>query len=287
MQPGGNDEIQAIRNEMDGLRAEVRSVRGAARPWWVRAVRPKTAKRLTRIGLVALMLAMPVMVSASHQFSDVPTSNTYHASIARLYGARLTGGCTATKFCPDANVTRGQMAAFLNRGLGRAAGGQFGTFDDDWTSIEAYFPVADVTLTAGGGTGGTAHAWATGNVAVWTNEPGVCPCEVEIYLVNDTTGEASDSYFATIGTEMPPPNPNDPDSPYAQIVMPASFLFTVDSGVPNLIELVAKVFPTTPPTAPFVAGYEGELQVLYVPFGAAGGNPRHPTTTQAITRGHR
>ena len=126
MQPGERDEIQAIRAELDELRTQVDAAGSAAGPSWLAraTARPRLAKRLTRMALVALMLALPVMVSASHNFSDVPTSHTFHTPISRLFGARLTTGCSSTKFCPGSNVTRGQMAAFLNRGLGRAA--------DDW-----------------------------------------------------------------------------------------------------------------------------------------------------------
>jgi hypothetical protein len=37
--------------------------------------------------------------------------------INRLFAAGVTGGCTATRFCPSANVTRAQMASFLVRGF--------------------------------------------------------------------------------------------------------------------------------------------------------------------------
>ena len=104
MQPVDRNEIQAIRAELEGLRAQVDAVGSARRPLVAgrgRAPRPKLAKRLTRVGLVALMLALPVVVSASHQFTDVPTSHTFHAAIARLYGARLTTGCSAIEVLPE------------------------------------------------------------------------------------------------------------------------------------------------------------------------------------------
>ena len=122
MQPGEREEIQVIHDRLEGLRAELDGVRSApsGSVRWARpAVRPRLARRLTRIGLVALMLALPVVVSASHQFTDVPTSHTFHTAISRLYGARLTTGCSSTRFCPGANVTRGQMAAFLHRAFGQ------------------------------------------------------------------------------------------------------------------------------------------------------------------------
>lgn len=44
-------------------------------------------------------------------------SSIFEPNINRLAEAGITGGCTATTFCPTANVTRGQMAAFLHRAL--------------------------------------------------------------------------------------------------------------------------------------------------------------------------
>ena len=92
-------------------------------------------RRLAVVGVAALILALPVAVSASHQFSDVPTSSTYHTTVSRLVGAGLTGGCGGGKFCPNAAVTRGQMSAFLNRGLGRGAYHADSTLDDHWAVL--------------------------------------------------------------------------------------------------------------------------------------------------------
>ena len=52
-------------------------------------------------------------------FSDVPTSYWAWMYIERLYAAGITGGCGTSplRYCPDAAVTRGQMAVFLLRGV--------------------------------------------------------------------------------------------------------------------------------------------------------------------------
>jgi hypothetical protein len=54
-------------------------------------------------------------------FTDDETS-IFEGSINRLAAAEITGGCTTTRFCPNAFVTRGQMAAFLHRMLTRGDG---------------------------------------------------------------------------------------------------------------------------------------------------------------------
>ncbi|HEX2766163.1 MAG TPA: S-layer homology domain-containing protein [Candidatus Limnocylindria bacterium] len=62
-----------------------------------------------------MLLAFPLGVLASHQFTDVPDSNPFHNDIDALVDSGVTSGCGGGKYCPSSNVTRGQMAAFLNR----------------------------------------------------------------------------------------------------------------------------------------------------------------------------
>jgi hypothetical protein len=72
-----------------------------------------------RLPLVAVALtaaiSFPLGVVASHSFSDVPTSHPFHADIAAVKDSGVSSGCGGGKFCPEDFVTRGQMAAFLNR----------------------------------------------------------------------------------------------------------------------------------------------------------------------------
>jgi hypothetical protein len=65
--------------------------------------------------LLGAAVAFPLGVLASHQFSDVPDSNQYHADIDALADSGVTTGCGGGKYCPDDFVTREQMAAFMNR----------------------------------------------------------------------------------------------------------------------------------------------------------------------------
>jgi len=80
---------------------------------------PTRPHRLTAlVAAMTVLIAAPIAVSASHRFDDVSDSNTFHRDIAWLADADVTRGCNPpanTQFCPDDNVTRGQMAAFMNR----------------------------------------------------------------------------------------------------------------------------------------------------------------------------
>jgi hypothetical protein len=82
---------------------------------------PRTRRRLLAALVLGVALAVPGVTLASHFFTDVPDGHTFHTNIANLAGAGITAGCGGTNYCPDASVSRGQMAGFLNRGLGRVA----------------------------------------------------------------------------------------------------------------------------------------------------------------------
>ena len=82
-----------------------------------------------------------------HPFSDVVA---FEFEISWLYREGITGGCTATRFCPSNPVTRGQMAAFLDRALGLPSTGTDFFDDDDGTTFEGSIN----RLAASGITGG-------------------------------------------------------------------------------------------------------------------------------------
>lgn len=74
-------------------------------------------KRLLLVTIaVAVILTIPVAVFATDVFSDVPDSDWAHDDISWLAEKGLTNGCGPGLFCPDANVTRKEIAAFTHRG---------------------------------------------------------------------------------------------------------------------------------------------------------------------------
>src|SRR5690606_22238150 len=91
----------------------------------------------------ALLLSFALLVSigvpnanASLRFSDVAESNVFSGDIDWLASRGVTAGCTPPdnpRFCPNDNVTRGQMAAFLVRALDLEAGDA--SFDDTAGSV--------------------------------------------------------------------------------------------------------------------------------------------------------
>jgi hypothetical protein len=55
---------------------------------------------------------------ASPTFGDVPTSDPGFQYIEALAASGITGGCGGGNYCPDASLTRRQMAVFLAKALG-------------------------------------------------------------------------------------------------------------------------------------------------------------------------
>jgi hypothetical protein len=64
---------------------------------------------------------------ATPYFTDVTASHAYFRWIQKMGELGITSGCTASTYCPDDPVTRGQMAVFIIRArLGLATADAFG-----------------------------------------------------------------------------------------------------------------------------------------------------------------
>ena len=65
--------------------------------------------------LVTVMIVAPTAAIAGHNFSDVPSTHLFHGDIEWMLDNGITTGCGAARYCPESNVTRGHMAAFMKR----------------------------------------------------------------------------------------------------------------------------------------------------------------------------
>jgi hypothetical protein len=61
-----------------------------------------------------LARALDLPASPTDHFTD-DDGSTHEADINAIADAGITTGCSATTFCPTADTTRGEMAAFLHR----------------------------------------------------------------------------------------------------------------------------------------------------------------------------
>jgi hypothetical protein len=48
----------------------------------------------------------------------VPTTHPFFQFVEALVASGITAGCGGGNYCPDAALTRGQMAVFLSKALG-------------------------------------------------------------------------------------------------------------------------------------------------------------------------
>jgi hypothetical protein len=79
--------------------------------------------------------AAEVFMDANYTGRFLDDDNSVHEdNINWLAASGITMGCTATRFCPEDTVTRGQMAAFIQRALG-LPNGSGDTYRDDNNSI--------------------------------------------------------------------------------------------------------------------------------------------------------
>jgi len=68
------------------------------------------------VGITWHRQVSPAPGSAS--FNDVPTGHPFFQFIEALAASGITAGCGGGNYCPDAPLTRGQMAVFLSKALG-------------------------------------------------------------------------------------------------------------------------------------------------------------------------
>ncbi|MFP3883416.1 MAG: 5'-nucleotidase C-terminal domain-containing protein [Actinomycetota bacterium] len=104
------------------------------------------------LAMVASLMVVATSAGAADRFEDVPDENTFHDDIAWLAEEGITRGCNPPdndEFCPEREVTRGEMAAFFQRALdlGITGGGtdftdtDGNTFENDILRLSA----ADIT----------------------------------------------------------------------------------------------------------------------------------------------
>ena len=68
--------------------------------------------------LIATVMVVPIAAFAIHSFTDVPDGAFFHNSVAWMKDNGITVGCnppTNSQYCPNDNVSRGEMAVFLKR----------------------------------------------------------------------------------------------------------------------------------------------------------------------------
>ena len=88
---------------------------------WKRSSRiPSSDLEFLALGGVRITWRRPVSPTPSAPtFADIPDPHPFFQFIEALAVSGITGGCgDGSNYCPDAALTRGQMAVFLAKALG-------------------------------------------------------------------------------------------------------------------------------------------------------------------------
>jgi hypothetical protein len=177
--------------------------------WEQEGPAPKRRRRGVKPALaaaIALLALLPSIANAAHVFDDVPGTNPFHSHITWLAGTGITTGCAktpGTNYCPGDPVTRGQMAAFLQRHYNVLAGNFGSDFDAATATAPAsgsYTDVSSTTVTVPAGIQArllinfSAESTCTGGsngIVIFTVRPA---CQVRV-MVNGTEVNTSGDYY--------------------------------------------------------------------------------------------
>jgi len=84
----------------------------------VRLLMPKSVQELMLHGVIVRWYRQVSPAPGTATFNDVPTGHLFFPYVEALADSGITAGCGGGSFCPDAVLTRGQMAVFLSKALG-------------------------------------------------------------------------------------------------------------------------------------------------------------------------
>jgi hypothetical protein len=251
-----------------------------------------------RFALLAATLALAVslpfgVVLASHAFTDVPTSHKFHADIAAIAAAGITSGCSANRYCPDGLVTRGQMAAFLNRlgalGPGKApkvnadkvdgihANGLTRVASMRTTLTTAPLPATPTYTTYGDALSITAPSAGfvvvNGSVSILNSGSSPCTASCSVGGWLGHTGDASS--YGYVETTIDP-------VAVSRGFLGFSVLVPVDAGV-NFFDIRLTRFNGTTGA---LHGWYGSLNAVFSPFASTGGSTTSvaPASLEELTK---
>jgi hypothetical protein len=237
---------------------------------WLAAAKRKVFQLVTLA--INLLLLSVVLVVADHlPFTDIPSSGPLHDAVDAIYGARITNGTTATTYSPDLDVTRGQMAFFLQRGMGRAGFNTSATINLGTTETD----LAVITLTTGGVTGGTGFVKLDGTVNSSTQATPTtgCPCELRIQITQDD-GSSSDIFFTNLD--------DGAGGVLGNVNSSATWVVSVPTGTTQTFRLKA-LFSDSEGTLPANDTY-GSMTAIYVPLGSSGNSTAAPVNQELKRR---
>lgn len=205
---------------------------------------------------VAAAIAVPSTTLGIIQvFSDVPPSSSYYTNILNLAYSGVTAGCGGGNYCPTDPVTREQMAAFLNRGLGRVAYQYMsGTLPTTETPAFATFPI-QTGIPGSAISGASQFIKADTEVTIQLTDATSCPCQFRGAMYVTGSGYLQKYYadvtLTTVGEKK---------------VLSMTGVRAVTSGAQQTIEV--RIFRSTGSGS---ATAYGQATAEVFPFGSTGG----------------
>lgn len=218
-----------------------------------------TLRTVVAVAALTALLTSGAAFAASETFSDVPEDHPFAEEIAAITEAGIMSGAPDGTFSPDEDVTRGSMAAFLSRGLGRAAADS-GTASATEDRVE--HPVAEVQIRAG-----AAGSQAGGYVVVTGNVNGSflaadCPCHVRSELLDVTANTERAANIQSMGN-----TPTLVTAGFASVT--STWVFPIAGGQTKTFRLNGSSYVEGASTGEL----SGQLTAVYVPFDGLGNGP--------------
>ena len=233
------------------------------RPRWLRLPRTRWA-RVAAVAGAALVVAAPA-AWASHNYTDVPPGLFSHAGVSALKDAGIADACNPVgpRYCPDQPATRGELAVYLHRGLGRAALAPYDRFqilnglDQD---------ISVLTVDVGGVPGGTAFVSLTAQVGSSITATAGCPCGVSWHVARD--GGDADGGSAPAYTQNDTLAVSNQTGNRAGLDMASlAHVVAVPTGTTQTFRLKAQQWAGKGTVNGF-----GRLTAVVAPLGSTGGN---------------
>ncbi|MGN6809370.1 MAG: S-layer homology domain-containing protein [Thermomicrobiales bacterium] len=265
-----DDSVREMRDALARLEARVANQEAElARYRRATARRPRQRRAvLIAVALTAVLTALlPLGLLAAGNFGDVPPSNQFYNNINNIAAAGITHGCDnsgGTLYCPALPVRRDEMAAFLNRGLGRLS-----TTTWSFMPLTSKSPIASVQIT----TEGTEYITATASfyTVIYSGQaPTSFPCEGTFYLSVD--GQIDNGSFTGVIAQT------SPDAPYRSDGVTSQATALVGPGT-HTVELV---YVLGNKQACAINAGNGRLTAQVVPFGSTGAAASGLPTTPGV-----
>jgi hypothetical protein len=206
------------------------------------------------IGVVVLAAGSGALAGGA--FTDVPPSHPFSQQIGNIVGAGITTGYEDGTYRPGAPVTRGAMAAFMNRGFGRVGYDEGTVTTDDNNTVVT---VAQTAVTAGATQGGGGFVQVTAAMTASTGDATQCPCGVFLSLNDGTT---------TKGTVTGVISNDDVVIASGLTTLSTTAVFAIPADATRTYRIRASYLNIDVEDVAF----EGHISATYVPFGPSGGN---------------